>query len=171
MANAKKCDRCGKYYDAYNGTDTGKNETNGVASMKGSKIIKLHDLCPECNSEFKKWIGEEEESIYLVTDIYFDDFLSVFKIMISDTSAVNWHNSDFQSCAEKHIKCAPQIVSSKGDFFILDVVYSIKDNVIKLCTFNDRECAKPLSLDDIFTAIRCYPNNAAMVVSIDGGVK
>lgn len=172
MANAKKCDRCGKYYDVYNGTDTGMNETNGVASVKGNKHVKLYDLCPECNTEFKKWIEEEEEvSIYPITDIYYNDFLSVFNIMISGTPAVNWKNSDFQSCAAKHIKYKPQITLPIADFDILDVVYSIKDNTIELRTFNDQGLVNPLTLDYILTAIRCYPDNATMAVCIDGGAK
>lgn len=171
MANAKKCDRCGKYYGAYNGTDTGMNETNGVASVKGTKHVNVYDLCPECNSEFKKWIGEEEESLYPIADIYHDDFLSVFKIMVSGTSAADLKNSDFQSCAAKHLRYVPRVVSSKGDFFISEVVYSFKDNSIKLCAFNDQGSVNPLTLNDILTAIRYYPDNAVMKVCIDGGAK
>ena len=61
MANAKKCDRCGKFYELYNiaNDDVKPNCVAAVnCDFKGiyTKDI-MYDLCPECMTEFKKWMG------------------------------------------------------------------------------------------------------------------
>lgn len=55
--DAKKCDRCGKYYDLYN---TNNHKANGIklASYNESglyELIKSIDLCPECMEDAKKF--------------------------------------------------------------------------------------------------------------------
>lgn len=51
MADAKKCDRCGKYYDV-------KDRTvylyNGVPHRNN-----LLDLCDECAADLKKWLDKD----------------------------------------------------------------------------------------------------------------
>ena len=51
MANAKKCDRCGKYYDAVDRTMylfIGKPAYNNVT-----------DLCDRCNDELERWYNKD----------------------------------------------------------------------------------------------------------------
>jgi len=52
---AKKCDRCNKYYDYYEGT-------NGMALMHYDDVNDTDemtvglDLCPECLGKLKNWL-------------------------------------------------------------------------------------------------------------------
>ena len=86
MANCKRCDRCGSYYEQ---SDTFKKdipkitkekvkgfEASLLYSLGGNKIdfgkIDLQakngnwvgpiDLCPNCGEEFYKWIVNEEDN-------------------------------------------------------------------------------------------------------------
>ena len=47
MALARKCDRCGVFYDRYNEDNT-------------YNICKQFDLCPKCKDELIKWILKGE---------------------------------------------------------------------------------------------------------------
>lgn len=71
---ARRCDRCGKYYDIYNdGTDRSKkmrltNESNikqpnGIMTyMRGvGAAVGSYDLCPDCMSELADWLHIEPE--------------------------------------------------------------------------------------------------------------
>lgn len=63
MAVAKKCDICGKLYDAYGCNDNEKNP-NGImltnVTMDGSEYYKhkVKDLCPECMDALKAFMRE-----------------------------------------------------------------------------------------------------------------
>lgn len=69
MANAKKCDRCGGYYDTNKGHI--KNVGNeryyycGVCTRTtGGHRLDEKDLCDECFTEFKRFInGEATKSV------------------------------------------------------------------------------------------------------------
>lgn len=56
---AKKCDRCGKFYESYDMVDN--REMNGVCIVSKNKfgvresISKDIDLCIECMNSFIKW--------------------------------------------------------------------------------------------------------------------
>ena len=60
MALAKKCDRCGKLYEHY--FNSKKSQYNAIKrlckSEKGNIMDeeKSIDLCPECMSEFNKFM-------------------------------------------------------------------------------------------------------------------
>lgn len=59
MANAKKCDRCGTYYNLYNEKDDSKN-TNGFMTLNidscGAYVRhQAYDLCPKCNQLLYEW--------------------------------------------------------------------------------------------------------------------
>lgn len=63
MALAKKCDRCGTYYDYYGPDTLSGCEFNAVAEIavdKKEEIVndswKL-DLCPKCRKSFKEWLN------------------------------------------------------------------------------------------------------------------
>lgn len=62
--NAKKCDRCMRYYDPYPIGDYAE-EYNGVSQVRtsisdfGAPTIskhKLYDLCPDCMDGFLSWL-------------------------------------------------------------------------------------------------------------------
>lgn len=65
MAKARKCDRCGKFYDIYtiNGLqdDLAKISTITTGNLNSNNISR--DLCPECMNEFIEWYkkGQEQE--------------------------------------------------------------------------------------------------------------
>ena len=68
MAIAKKCDRCGLYYDPY-------NYEKNAEKINGIKLMNIHsdsdnrcfshgpyDLCPACSNEFMKWFKKENKN-------------------------------------------------------------------------------------------------------------
>lgn len=66
MADAKKCDRCGKYYDAESSKD--KNfRVNGITVYQMALInaydhpIHNYDLCDQCARDLFHWLCKEEE--------------------------------------------------------------------------------------------------------------
>lgn len=59
MANAKKCDRCGKFYENYNSRNSEK-EINGIITLNIDKKDQYfnhgpYDLCPRCSKELMDW--------------------------------------------------------------------------------------------------------------------
>ncbi len=60
---AKKCDRCGKFYDHYNGNQQFKNGERANAMLLIDRDLDekywsrmTYDLCPECMGDFEKFI-------------------------------------------------------------------------------------------------------------------
>lgn len=57
--NAKKCDRCGKFYDYYNGNKN-KESANAIKFVENARDgvygCSLYDLCPECMSKLQEWL-------------------------------------------------------------------------------------------------------------------
>lgn len=52
MADAKKCDRCGKYYD--------KNDRKMLLyNYQGKRYDKAFDLCPGCVTELERWFNKD----------------------------------------------------------------------------------------------------------------
>lgn len=63
MALAKKCDRCGKFYDAYNSAKDDKN-INGIMTLNIDEQDRYYthkplDLCPSCKCSFEKWLNKK----------------------------------------------------------------------------------------------------------------
>lgn len=59
MSDAKKCDRCGKFYDAYEPI----NDASGfrfINSWNGA-LQGIYDLCPDCMEELTKWLTNPKE--------------------------------------------------------------------------------------------------------------
>ena len=57
--NAKKCDRCGVFYEGYN-TRNDKNAINGVMFLNIDLNERYYshapnDLCPTCSEELVNW--------------------------------------------------------------------------------------------------------------------
>ena len=64
MANAKKCDRCGNFYDPYRGIRTKINGTLYsvfIVSLANSFTRINFDICPACMKETIKFLGLEDE--------------------------------------------------------------------------------------------------------------
>lgn len=62
MANAMKCDRCGKLYESYNTKKDNKN-INGFIPVNLDVDRKYYshgvtDLCPDCMKEFQNWLKD-----------------------------------------------------------------------------------------------------------------
>lgn len=65
MALAKKCDRCGAYYDYYEPKELSVCEFNAIVETiinKKGEIVAgwKEDLCPRCRKSFKKWLKGEK---------------------------------------------------------------------------------------------------------------
>ena len=68
MANAKKCDRCGKLFEPYNyNIDEGYKVPSMYTSIRlrnislGKETYKelgVYDLCKECNDSFLEWLSK-----------------------------------------------------------------------------------------------------------------
>lgn len=59
MSIAKKCNRCGTYYDEYNVKDS-SSKINGFMTLNLDSKQSYHkngpyDLCPSCSSELMEW--------------------------------------------------------------------------------------------------------------------
>lgn len=59
MSVARKCDRCGKYYEL-----SRKKETNGIITMErfisGSyQQNEAYDLCKECREQVLRWLKRD----------------------------------------------------------------------------------------------------------------
>lgn len=57
---AKKCDRCGKFYEEYNVANDEKNvntiRTYNCEIDKGVYSHGPYDLCPECSKQLVDWL-------------------------------------------------------------------------------------------------------------------
>lgn len=69
MARAKKCDRCGKFHEHYDGVKEFKNseKANGVILIDRDLDNKYwsrksYDFCPDCMRKLEKFIKNEEVS-------------------------------------------------------------------------------------------------------------
>lgn len=65
MANARKCDRCGKLYEEYN-TDNNSKKFNAIMPVSLDYERKYYprkvmDLCPECMTKLANWLKCNEE--------------------------------------------------------------------------------------------------------------
>ena len=66
MADAKKCDRCGKLFESYNVDDGCKVPSmymnillKNISLVDGTyKEFDEYDLCKECNNSLSKWLSE-----------------------------------------------------------------------------------------------------------------
>ena len=62
--NAKKCDRCGKYYDEYGTANSVKNTNSLIYANTNIRhnyyAHKPIELCQECMAEIKAFVGVEE---------------------------------------------------------------------------------------------------------------
>lgn len=69
MANAKKCDRCGNYYQESepNAFESLSNYFSGMVSQSEvlhriAVIEKCLDLCPACSKSLKRWMKLKEDT-------------------------------------------------------------------------------------------------------------
>ena len=59
MANAKKCDRCGKYYDINHAKSMHGNFVTSISINSTSQYHQVFDLCDECIVDLYKFLGLE----------------------------------------------------------------------------------------------------------------
>lgn len=184
MANAKKCDRCGVFYESYNVKEHDKN-TNGFMALNidlrgGYSFHKAQDLCPACNKSLHDWFekcksGDVPSETHPITHVYVDNFINILECRFyidSDEAPIS--NDTFMTAIIESFCNRRPVLLKKTDkaetyediFNVLDVVYSVNDNIIKLCNYNDRGFARPLSADDILTVIKCYPKDASVIMYI-----
>ena len=57
MAQAKKCDRCGKFYDIFQQKRKFRIEADCV------QYGRTLDLCESCYAELEKWVGDATPEI------------------------------------------------------------------------------------------------------------
>lgn len=69
MARAKKCDRCGKLHEHYDGGREFENSEQANAVILIDRDLdnkywtrKSYDFCPDCMRKFEKFIKNEEVS-------------------------------------------------------------------------------------------------------------
>ena len=55
MSNAKKCDRCGKYYDRYDGVVSSTGLRYTQIQLLGDNTVTF-DLCEGCMNTFLTWL-------------------------------------------------------------------------------------------------------------------
>lgn len=60
--NAKKCDRCGTFYENYN-ESCSKDDPNSLVPASTDAELKYFiydtiELCPECMKSFKEWLAK-----------------------------------------------------------------------------------------------------------------
>ena len=61
MANAKKCDRCGRLYESYEGVAVTKGGRKYHAlSLENDYVYKWYDLCPVCMARLVNFISNSE---------------------------------------------------------------------------------------------------------------
>lgn len=67
--NAKKCDRCGKYYDHYNGNlifpTNGRANGFALYNEDSNRIVgtqRFYDLCQECMKKLIDFIENNERN-------------------------------------------------------------------------------------------------------------
>lgn len=57
--DAKKCDRCGKFYLP----DNNSSQCNAIQKYKRFGGIcgddKIYDVCPECMKSFERWVSND----------------------------------------------------------------------------------------------------------------
>lgn len=59
MSTAKKCDRCGGFYEE--GTTNPIENLRNIMSPPSHvyfAIVTIADFCPECKRQLKKWLSE-----------------------------------------------------------------------------------------------------------------
>lgn len=55
MSKAKKCDKCGAFYEPY--------QTNIIILTEKSLTRDGLDLCPDCMDTFKKWLNNDVQMV------------------------------------------------------------------------------------------------------------
>lgn len=67
MSIARKCDRCGKYFDPFDESHSHTRNrleiwfTDWTIALGPHSSHKDYDICPGCMVELEKWLGIEEK--------------------------------------------------------------------------------------------------------------
>lgn len=68
--NAKKCDRCGAFYESY-----GNRKQANVIKVINADIYgncpcdKTYDICPGCMEKFETWFAAQETNVKHGTEV------------------------------------------------------------------------------------------------------
>ena len=62
MANALKCDRCGKLYEIYRGVTFDGHDYRCI-EIHGMLMAKSFDLCPDCMTKLIDFLKAQEDDI------------------------------------------------------------------------------------------------------------
>lgn len=78
MADAKKCDRCGKYYE-YNDDKDDEFMLKKYEPDWSGDLIERIELCQDCMESFNEWFNEFKitDTRIKIVDEDLDDFLGV----------------------------------------------------------------------------------------------
>lgn len=65
--DAKKCDRCGKFYTRKDGEKygvilRGRRDDYGMLGGRTDSERDLYDICNSCMEDFERWIGNAENT-------------------------------------------------------------------------------------------------------------
>ncbi len=60
MSSARKCDRCGKYYDHHASKNIKTKQVIGIR-IQTSTYFDDYDLCPRCADKLFKFMGIKED--------------------------------------------------------------------------------------------------------------
>lgn len=60
MSSARKCDRCGKYYDHHTSKNIKSKQVIGIR-IQTPTYFDDYDLCPKCADKLLKFIGIKED--------------------------------------------------------------------------------------------------------------
>lgn len=62
--DAKKCDRCGKFYDEYNVKDEQSPNSFRLLRKTENRVnykLDEYDLCPECMAKLQEWLQKGDK--------------------------------------------------------------------------------------------------------------
>ena len=114
MANAKKCDRCGKLYEDYDDiecNDVQVNRIDTIGYRPGERSIsKSYDLCQDCCFDFARWLVDpelvpmDEKKVIKIVEPEVDTTLYAdgIPIMTQKTNGeIEWADQYEQICIEE----------------------------------------------------------------------
>lgn len=81
MANAKKCDRCGSFYDCPK-----DNEDNRAYNIINTTNRRFIDLCEDCQTSLESWINSKEADLIYSVDLSAAPIYGVSGLTDKDTA-------------------------------------------------------------------------------------
>lgn len=119
MSNARKCDRCGRYYgmnERYLGPKDGKRSFNAFDQLRiyrsgwsQSAEDNHYDVCPKCQEELWKWLNMNDKpaTADAISDGYhtfgelYEHRNKLFAVIVNEHKDISWksrRHSDGEPC-------------------------------------------------------------------------